>query len=377
MRDSNSEIRTEDEDVPFTVVSLKTERQLNDKQLFDFQSKQHKFVNWLLTFGKNPDEVKGYAEETIKRSMKRTDKWHRWVWQQEDEYVPTPSRDHAINYIKELAYDNYSASHKSKCQVALKRYFKWRHHEFGEELWDPELTFTTDNSNQPRDYLTLEERKAIREAALEYSDMKWYQSYSPEQRTRLKPYIAERVDKPTDCVTREDWNGLTSWKYTSVVWTSLDAGLRPIEVQRAPVSWIDVDNAILRIPVEESSKNKENWTVSLRDDTAEALERWLHEREFLQEYDDTDALWLTEKGTRFGSTSLKRLLLKLCDRAGIDYSDRKMSWYSIRHSVGTWMSREEGLAAAQAQLRHQTPETTMKYDAAPPEDRRDALDRIG
>ena len=54
-----------------------------------------------------------------------------------------------------------------------------------------------------------------------------------------------------------------------------------------------------------------------------------------------------------------------------------MSWYTIRHSVGTHMTREEDLAAAQAQLRHQSPETTMKYDQTPVEDRRDALDRMG
>ncbi|QSG02844.1 XerD/XerC family integrase [Natranaeroarchaeum sulfidigenes] len=54
-----------------------------------------------------------------------------------------------------------------------------------------------------------------------------------------------------------------------------------------------------------------------------------------------------------------------------------MSWYSIRHSVGTYMAREEGLAAAQTQLRHRSPETTMKYDQAPVEDRKNALDRMG
>ena len=51
-----------------------------------------------------------------------------------------------------------------------------------------------------------------------------------------------------------------------------------------------------------------------------------------------------------------------------------MSWYAIRHSVGTYMTREEDLAAARAQLRHRSVQTTMKYDAAPVEDRRDALD---
>jgi integrase len=54
-----------------------------------------------------------------------------------------------------------------------------------------------------------------------------------------------------------------------------------------------------------------------------------------------------------------------------------MSWYTIRHSVGTYMTREEDLAAAQAQLRHTSEQATMKYDQTPVEDRRDALDRMG
>jgi len=54
-----------------------------------------------------------------------------------------------------------------------------------------------------------------------------------------------------------------------------------------------------------------------------------------------------------------------------------MSWYSIRHSVGTYMTREEDLAAAQTQLRHKSRKTTMKYDQTPVEDRKDALDRMG
>ena len=41
------------------------------------------------------------------------------------------------------------------------------------------------------------------------------------------------------------------------------------------------------------------------------------------------------------------------------------------------MTREQGLAAAQAQLRHKSPETTMRYDQAPVEDRRNALNRMG
>lgn len=68
---------------------------------------------------------------------------------------------------------------------------------------------------------------------------------------------------------------------------------------------------------------------------------------------------------------------RLCDIAEIDPEHRQMSWYTIRHSVGTNLTREEGLAAAQAQLHHKSPMTTMKYDQAPVEDRINALERMG
>lgn len=40
------------------------------------------------------------------------------------------------------------------------------------------------------------------------------------------------------------------------------------------------------------------------------------------------------------------------------------------------MTREEGLAAAQSQLRHKDERTTVRYDQVPVEDRRDALNRM-
>jgi integrase len=107
------------------------------------------------------------------------------------------------------------------------------------------------------------------------------------------------------------------------------------------------------------------------------LERWLNERNQYEQYSETDALWLTRQGNPYQSSALKHLIERLCELAGIPIERRQMSWYAIRHSVGTYMAREEGLAAAQAQLRHKSTQTTMKYDQTPPEDRRKALDRMG
>jgi uncharacterized protein (DUF1330 family) len=147
----------------------------------------------MLVFGKNPEQVEGYAKHTASRTMHRVGYFHRWVWEQEDKYVAFPTQDHAESYLQELAYDDYSAGHKAKCQQALKRYFRWREYEYDHDEWEPEYTFSTNNSNQPRDFLSIQERRLIREVALEYRDMPYYQNYSSEERERMKPYIAKLV----------------------------------------------------------------------------------------------------------------------------------------------------------------------------------------
>lgn len=256
--------------------------------------------------------------------------------------------------------------------------YKWRHHQRGGEQWEPEFSFSQPNqSTTPRDYLTREERQKIRDAALEYGSVPSRENVYGEERDRWRAYLAKRFGKPKSQITEDDWKRANSWKIPSLVWTSLDAGLRPIEVKRARTSWVDVENGLLRIPSKESSKNEENWRTSIQDRTATMLDRWLEQRKVNEKYDDTDSLWLTSFGNPYASESLRNLLHRLCDTADIDYENRSMSWYSIRHSTGTYMAREEDLAAAQTQLRHRDPKSTMRYDQTPPENRQDALDRMG
>ncbi|WP_318569352.1 site-specific integrase [Salinigranum marinum] len=242
---------------------------------------------------------------------------------------------------------------------------------------EPDRSFSSSSGDAgPREYLTIEEPKKIREAALEYGSIPAYNNLTPEERDNWKAHLAQRFDKPKSEVVPADWDRANGWKFTTIAWTSLDAGLRPVEVERAKVSWVDVDNAVLRIPKEDSAKNEGNWVVSLTDRTAEGLERWLDEREQYDRYNGRDELWLTREGNPYQSTSLRRLIHKLCDIADISTENRKMSWYALRHSVGTAMSHERDLAAAKAQLRHKSEQTTMKYDNVPVEQRREALERM-
>lgn len=361
-----------------TVVTEPTEEQLNQRQLVDYRSQREQCLEWLLTFGKNPAKAVGYAHSTVKTRASRMDMFYRWVWQQENRYTANVTHDHADNWLRQLAREDYSNVHKSQCRKALRMLFKWRHHEHGLEEWEPEISFVSSSkSTSPRDYLTRSERSAIREAALEYGSVPSYEGVTPQERSEWKAYLAQRFEKPKSEVSVEDWERANGWKIPSLVWVSLDGGLRPIEVERAVTSWVDLENGVLRIPKQQSSKTKENWIVSLQSRTVEVLKRWLEQRGLYDKYDDSDQIWLTREGNPYTSQSLQYILNQLCEIADISTDGRTMSWYAIRHSTGTYMTREEDLAAAQTQLRHLRPETTMKYDQTPIEDRRDALDRMG
>lgn len=367
---------TDIDDLP--VVPDPTQARLTERQLVDYEAHRTRLVKWMLYLGKDPDAAQGYAFETVRRRCYNTDIFYRWVWDHEDEYTTQVTHDHADTYARELAYEDVSATHKTNVVKALKMLYRWRAYEFGDDEWDPDITFgQSDSPSQPRDFLTREERQQIREAALEYGSVPHYNSLTASQRREWKRHLSCRFRKPMAEISRAEFDRANGFKIPSLVWTSLDAGLRPTEVERARVSWVDTDNAVLRIPADDAAKSTDNWTVSLQRRTALMLEKWLSERDLYEKYDDTDRLWLTRESNPYQSTSLKYLLRNLCEDAGIPVTGRQMTWYAIRHSVGTYMAREEGLAAAQAQLRHQSVQTTMKYDQAPVEDRRDALDRMG
>lgn len=335
------------------------------------------FIAWLDTVGKDPDRDAGYAPKTVQNTAYRTSKFMRFVWEVEGAFTLNVRHEHADAYLDRLAHDDVSDAHGDAERKALLRLFRWLEVERGYPPWQPGRTFASTPSVNPPDYLTLAERGQIREAAQAFEPIPAYNDLSPAGRDRWRSYLASVLDRPVERIRPADWDGITSWKVTSLVWTSLDAGLRPHEVEHASVGWVDVGNRLLRIPAAESAKVAEHWHVALTEGTADALAAWLDERAASPMYDGREDVWLTREGNPYTAQSLRRLLHRLCAEADIPTADRRMSWYAIRHSVGTYMVRERGLAAAQAQLRHKRPETTMKYDAVPLEDRRAALERMG
>lgn len=79
---------------------------------------------------------------------------------------------------------------------------------------------------------------------------------------------------------------------------TLDTGLRPIEVGRAKVSWVNLEDNELNIPEDESTKNEAHWNCAIKSRTAKALKRWLDERGSMDKYEGRDELWLTQNRLR-------------------------------------------------------------------------------
>lgn len=360
------------------LVTEDAKEYLNPKQEITYREHRRELAEWMLSLGKDPSKAEGYSHTTAKNRMNRLDLFYRFVWDREGRYVQDLTTDHADDWMRWLARQDYKESTKCHYQKAAHTLFKWKRHARGSDVeWEPEIEYSDPSTNyQPRDYLTRQDRRKLREAAMEYGSVPHYNSVSPEERDRWKTYLAQRLQKPKEEVTKQDWNRANSFKYTSMIHTALDAGLRPCEVGRANLHWVDTDNGVLRIPRDESSKNRENWIVALKSETVSILKRWIEERDQREKYDGHDALWLTKYANRYDKDSFRTVFRNVAEEAGLDLENRDLTPYSIRHSTATYVADEEGLAVAAQQCRHKSKRTTEKYEHSSVDRQTDAVNSI-
>jgi site-specific recombinase XerD len=357
------------EDLPITTRDDRNH--LHDKQLQTWEIKRKGFAQWLLERGKKPKALKGYSTHTAKDTLYRTDQFARFVWQ-DKEFKTTFTHAEGDSYMESILLDDgLSNTHAEGTQKALKRLFKYqRHLDDDFEEWEPEYHITNGSSKRNiSDVFSEEEIETVYSASLDYNQIPQYNDLSPSERSRWKAHIAMSLGKPKSEVTPDDWGKIDNWKVPSLVKVSIDAGLRPVEVERSKMSWLDLSNNRLIIPAEESSKNREDWRVALSDMGVRALKNWVEQRENIEKYDDNESIWLTREGNPYGSSSLRYLVLNLCEDAGINTEHRSISWYSIRHAAGTYYAKKGTLADAQEQLRHTSSETTKKYVHSSTEER--------
>lgn len=341
---------------------------------------------WMREWGKvNRQGVReSMSEDGASNYIRRLDQIFRYFWNREAHQLTKLTHSQAdafIDFLREDQFckrggDPYSSSSKRKFSDTLQKYFEWRAHEKGGEEWTPDVKFTDATYNIP-DYFEKEEMRRLREAAYDFGSIPNYKSLSPSERDRWKAELAQRLEKPKEEVTVDDWNHVnTTWKFTSLMLVAQDAGLRPCEVHDASIRWLRLDKRSIAIPKEESSKDRNNWEVAVRDETVEVLRRWKQEREANPKYDDTDALWLNSRGNRYNSKSLNYFLRNLLEEIGFDTENRQLSWYSIRHGVGTHIAEEGGIMPTKEQLRQRSMQSAERYIHPSLSARRDSLDTM-
>jgi integrase len=371
----------EDYEFEYPLVSERSKSDLREfglNMVDDYRDFKHELLSWLANYGKNPEKGEGLADTTLKSTHYKLETVFRWLWDYEERYTTELTPAEADRFIRILNMSDSmidsSVLHHLK---VIKRYFKYHNHTHGTNWeWEPDLDLSQANGEE-RDYLHRGAFKQLYSAALEYGSVKSYHSVTPEERDRIKTYLARLEGVPKEKIGPEEFKEANSWKVPSLIAVTLDTGLRPIEVGRASVDWVNLESHELNIPKEESTKNEAYWNCTLKNRTVNVLSRWLDERATYEKYQDRDELWLTKKGTRYSSKSCNYLLRRLIEEGNVSIPKNKdVTWYSIRHGVATHWANHVGPHHAKEQLRHKSVTSTMKYLHSDSETRSSAVEQI-
>lgn len=367
----------------FPLVSQRSEKDLGKfgmNMVDDYRDYKEDLLTWLANYGKNPKKGEGLAESTLKSTHYKLETVFRWLWNYEGHYTTEFTPEHADTFIGVLDRSNgmidSTVLHHAK---DIKRLYKYTNHTQGTNYeWDvPDDIELSQSPGDERDYLRRQTFEPLYQAALEHSSVRSYYTASPEEREQLKKVVSQRLQIPKEKVGPEEFKQANSWKYPSMIALTLDCGLRPIEVSRAKVSWINLADNELVIPKDESTKNEAHWNCSFQKRTGQSLKRWLDERGSLEKYEGRDDLWLTRKRNPYNKDSCNELLDRIIEGGNVPIPEhRDVSWYSIRHGVATYWANHVGPHHAKEQLRHKSITTTMKYLHSDAETRGGAVEQI-
>jgi integrase len=323
--------------------------------------------HWMLEKGEDQVKEEGLNEATAGNYIDRLDQLHREANKLLGLEGHTVGPDQAEELLLLLARDtitkqngeSYSDTSKRKFANALQKHLQWQYYE--EDLdyeWKPKIKFSDKNHTQAAEF-TYEELVHLSKKAKSYGKLPSYYETPPEERDEPKGLVAQRLGKPKENINRDDWRRANqSVKYSSLISVGYDAGLTPKEVGKAKIGWYKPERQVLEIPSEAASKERIKEIISLSDESAEAMSKWIQERRHLEKYDGTNALWLNREGNPYASGSLSRIICKLCEKADIPDKDRPIRWYSLRHTLGRHMKSDGSLSQTNDQLRHDTFETT-------------------
>jgi len=376
------EYTPEEMNIPAIRASL--QNNLNKLELQAFEDWRLDFARWTFDRGKKPRRRVGYSPNSMQDIINRVERFCEWLylgvkieadeedgevgWTGDGSFTTDFSKDQLDRYWYHLlTIDNRLDTHRrtiNNTQLVLKyKGVDWKipdseevYEDIAEEESDPNFT----------DWFTGQELKAIKTASLRLNVDPDRESLSEEEQEEWAARLAQSLEKPKAELDDEDWE-IANWKIPSLVYLSCDVGFRPCEIAAARVQWLDTENekeAYLRIPRDEDSKSgKRNRRCRISPEAAGIINYWLDERSNFDEYADTDAVWLNQRGSPYCASILRRrVLMRLQAEIGINVENRENGWYMIRRGVGTDIINKGGsINLLMQQLRINRYETAQRY----------------
>jgi integrase len=353
---------------PVSENNINALHEYGEMVLDDYESFKRNFMEWLLNEGKDLYRRKGFAESTVEHTHYKVDEAYRWKWNQTGEYTKEFTPEEATELIDfMMKKTDHPDRYIYGFEKSIRRLFKYFRNEMNQDIgeWEHDIPVEQNSGNDAKikNRFYPQEMNALYEATLNDNSIKSYynKSMTTEERDSLKRYVAQKLGIPKAEVGPDHFKLASSWKLPSIIAVTCDTGLRPIEVGRAKVSWFDLDNHEMVVPLEESTKNKQQWNCKLTKKTLNAVRNWIQERNSYEKYQSTDGMWRTRHGNRYGSSSLNKTLNKYMEKVGIEQQHRKLSWYSFRHGAATLWAEQEDIYFAKEQLRHKNVDTTLQY----------------
>ena len=368
------------EGLEFEFLSADSLSALNYQQVILYHDFWTELLEFLRQQGKNPQRNEGYSESNVRPMARRIHQVNQYCWNNGPVTIELTT-EHADKFVDALNEDSvlnknnnsYSEGSKRKFTQALQAYFDHLNIE-----WEPQINFGTGKTTLASDPLTLTEREQLLNASLEYRSPPNYKAVSPEERNRWNAHIAQFLGKPKSEVGPEDWEELgQDWKIPSIISTSHDCGWRAEMVGRLETQFVNLETGQIIIPPDVAVKNDEKWSCELSKRSVKILERWLDQRANKPKYDDTYSIWLNRKSNPYDSGTLNDLLNNLIHKAGIEADGRKLTWHSIRHSLGMYVyNQEKDLELVAKILRQTSLEAAQRYAHPTPETKQSVIESI-
>jgi integrase len=277
---------------------------ISPRHVNDYEDFKTSYVGWFANIGKNPNKNIGYSENTVEQISMKTDQMFRYFWKVNNGYVTVLDPQDADELMKSVERGDWGNANILTFKKTVKRYFKWLKHEKDTDHtgWDCPIEVSEKKRTQ-RDYFRRHEFDDLYNATLSHGSVKNYGECTPDDRAAFKTVLAQRFEIPAEEVGRQEFNRANSWKIPSLIATTLDVGLRPVEIGNAKVSWVNLADKSIDIPAKEATKSDNDWKCSISTKTSRTLRRWLDERKAYSKYDDSDNLWLNRIGNAYTSSS--------------------------------------------------------------------------